>query len=562
MDKIKLISMSVLAIFMALFLTALFSKPAFASGDVVFNITVTEKYAEASQLLELLNKSRKQNGLDAISMDNALQDAAMQRAAELALLYSHVRPDGTYITNQYKDLEGECIAHGKTTPEDILDDWLVLNDKSVAFSKTASCCGIGVVGYGGGNTSVLLVSSKKVSTDATMTGSMTRDRIVTADGENLELYILKWEQEGVEWRSWAQMCYGKTATPVFYVRDSRSSSLGYQINNNLLIYENKSPDLFTIGGSGKVTPLKTGKGSFTATLRGVCPLKTTVSFEVRSNAAYMPPVVFLPGGTKYTYTGDPIEPPVIVTDCFGVQMEEGRDYHTEYSNNVEPGTASVKVYLDGNYAGTMLQGGGCYSQSFYIEKKVEPNVSQGSRPMSPGTQAAPAVPDNDVPAAPEVPEENDNATDDESPDEEGDVATGDEDDNDTAEAAEEKTEAVISSKNTSNNTGATASKTKKKNKVSPPKKTSITKISRGKKKITVKWKKIKKVTGYQIQYARNKSFSKGKKTKTISGYKKTSITLKGLKSKKTYFVRIRTYKMIKGRKYYSSWSKTKKVTVK
>lgn len=70
------------------------------------------------------------------------------------------------------------------------------------------------------------------------------------------------------------------------------------------------------------------------------------------------------------------------------------------------------------------------------------------------------------------------------------------------------------------------------------------------------WKKTSGVSGYQISYATKSSF-KGAKTKTTS---KISYTLKGLKSKKTYYVRIRAYKKTStGGKAYGSWSKKIKV---
>ena len=41
-----------------------------------------------------------------------------------------------------------------------------------------------------------------------------------------------------------------------------------------------------------------------------------------------------------------------------------------------------------------------------------------------------------------------------------------------------------------------------------------------------------------------------------------NITVKKLSSKKKCYIRIRTYKTIKGKKYYSDWSKVKKVKVR
>lgn len=92
--------------------------------------------------------------------------------------------------------------------------------------------------------------------------------------------------------------------------------------------------------------------------------------------------------------------------------------------------------------------------------------------------------------------------------------------------------------------------------------TKLSKVRAGKKRVSVKWKKqTKGTTGYQIQYSVKKNFT-GSKIKTVKGNKKTSVTIKKLKSKKTYYVRIRTYKQTSGGKIYSPWSKAKKVKIK
>ena len=82
------------------------------------------------------------------------------------------------------------------------------------------------------------------------------------------------------------------------------------------------------------------------------------------------------------------------------------------------------------------------------------------------------------------------------------------------------------------------------------------------KKLVVKWKKNTAGNGYQIQYSISKKFAKGNKTKTISKNKTTSYTIKKLKKKKTYYVRIRTYKKVSEKTYYSEWSSVKKVKIK
>lgn len=95
-----------------------------------------------------------------------------------------------------------------------------------------------------------------------------------------------------------------------------------------------------------------------------------------------------------------------------------------------------------------------------------------------------------------------------------------------------------------------------------PKGTSISKLTKKKKAFTVKWKKqAAQTSGYQVRYSLKSGMSKAKK-KTISGSKKTSATVKKLKAKKKYYVQVRTYKTVSGKKYYSKWSKKKTVKTK
>ncbi|MCD8347531.1 MAG: fibronectin type III domain-containing protein [Lachnospiraceae bacterium] len=88
--------------------------------------------------------------------------------------------------------------------------------------------------------------------------------------------------------------------------------------------------------------------------------------------------------------------------------------------------------------------------------------------------------------------------------------------------------------------------------------TSIKNSAAGKAK--VKWTAVTDVTGYQIQYSTAKSFS-SYKIKTVVGETKKAKTLSGLTKGKTYYVRIRTYKIVDGVYYYSAWSSKLKVKI-
>ncbi|MBQ7202468.1 MAG: leucine-rich repeat domain-containing protein [Eubacterium sp.] len=97
--------------------------------------------------------------------------------------------------------------------------------------------------------------------------------------------------------------------------------------------------------------------------------------------------------------------------------------------------------------------------------------------------------------------------------------------------------------------------------ITHPTKTKITKLTAKKKAFYVKWAKSTNCDGYQIQYSLKKSMSSSKK-KTVKGASSTSKTIKSLKKKKTYYVRVRAYHKYSGKTYYSSWSAKKKVKTK
>lgn len=98
-----------------------------------------------------------------------------------------------------------------------------------------------------------------------------------------------------------------------------------------------------------------------------------------------------------------------------------------------------------------------------------------------------------------------------------------------------------------------------------PKGTSILgNIAAKSKGLTVRWKKqAKSTTGYQVQVSTDKKFTKkATVVKKVRKNSTTKLTVKRLKPKKKYYVRIRTYKSVKGKEYCSSWSKAKSVTTK
>ncbi len=123
---------------------------------------------------------------------------------------------------------------------------------------------------------------------------------------------------------------------------------------------------------------------------------------------------------------------------------------------------------------------------------------------------------------------------------------------------QEPTKTVINSVTSKGNSSPSTSTLQS---ASKPKKPTIKSLKKGKKSFVLQWKKIKDVKGYQVQYSTSKKFKKAKKV-NIKKSSTTKLTVKKLKKKKKYYVRIRSYKVVNGKKVYSSWSKTKTVKTK
>ncbi len=103
--------------------------------------------------------------------------------------------------------------------------------------------------------------------------------------------------------------------------------------------------------------------------------------------------------------------------------------------------------------------------------------------------------------------------------------------------------------------------------IKPPK-SRITKLTSGKNDITLQWSGVKpsQISGYEIQYATSDEFKK-ENTQTVQVNKRDAAKkqIKNLEQKKTYYVRIRSYKNIKREgkpeRLYSKWSDKKKVKI-
>ena len=95
-------------------------------------------------------------------------------------------------------------------------------------------------------------------------------------------------------------------------------------------------------------------------------------------------------------------------------------------------------------------------------------------------------------------------------------------------------------------------------------KVKLNSVSSVKKKhsIIAKWNKKSHASGYQIYYSRNKNFKKTVAKVLVSGGKRTSYKGKNFTKGKTYYVKVRAYKNVDGKRVYGKWSVVKRVKCK
>ena len=105
--------------------------------------------------------------------------------------------------------------------------------------------------------------------------------------------------------------------------------------------------------------------------------------------------------------------------------------------------------------------------------------------------------------------------------------------------------------------GGTVSKTFKIN----PAKQKIQKLTAKSKAFFIDWAQKGSATGYEVQYTTNSKFTGAKKL-DVANNKTDKMTISKLSANKKYYVKVRSYTLVKGTKYYGEWSAVKSVTTK
>ena len=281
----------------------------------------------------------------------------------------------------------------------------------------------------------------------------------------------------------------------------------------------------------------------------------------------------------YKWTGNSVTPDIgdILSEDDDQVLKEGIDYEVEYSNHIDPGTATMKVVGLGEYSNCSL--------TFTYTIKKDQATTGDQKPTTTTTETKPTTSTSrptttTTETKPTTTIARPNTTETKPEKKKITSVTGITNATYTGKAITRKI-AVKSGKvtlrsgkdykvsyNNNKNCGVATVKitgignyqgsVTKTFKI-VPKKAVIQKLKARKKSATVTVKKNSKgITGYQIRYSYKKNLASSK----YKVSKKTSYKITRLKSKKYVYVRIRAYKQVGKTKIYGSWSGSKKVKIK
>lgn len=262
----------------------------------------------------------------------------------------------------------------------------------------------------------------------------------------------------------------------------------------------------------------TGKGNYTGEVK--------TSFKIQPKSIAETTIASI---AAKTYTGAAVKPSVTVKDA-GKNLTAGKDYNVKYSNNKSVGTATVKVTGKGNYTGSQkvqfkIQAAAVKNTTVtmaesvtYTGKELKPKVKVyfGTKKLRSGKDYAVTYKKN--------------------------KAVG-------------KASVVIRGKGNFKGKKTVTFDIG----VAAPKITSITGKNN---KIKLKWSGQEEAAGYEIQYSTDKTFQTKVKKKTINSKTKLSFQSGKLKKGRKYYVRMRSYTIVSGKKVYGGYSAVKSVKIK
>lgn len=329
------------------------------------------------------------------------------------------------------------------------------------------------------------------------------------------------------------------AAAELHMKKQESTSISVGGNKGSLSFSSSSPEIADVSPDGVVTAKKSGNTVITVTAAETDNYKlTTMEISVFVGRISLEQATITLSKTSYTYAAKEYKPSVTVS-FNGKKLQSGKDYKVTYSNNKNAGTATASISGIGNYNGTI-------KKTFKI-KKADNKITASNYTKAYSSSKQTFSLDVKRLGKAKLTYKSNNKK----------ITVSSSGKITIAAKYIGKATITITSASTGN-----YNKTQKKITITVnPTKTSLKTLSNSSKsKMKITWKKNSVGTGYQIMYATDQKFTKNKVTKLIKKNGTLSASY-SVKKGKTYYVKIRTYKTVNDVKYYSGWSKVKKIKI-
>lgn len=314
-----------------------------ANDTVSFNVTVTNDYTSAYEVLNLVNKERKSAGLNELKMDKDLLEAAMIRAGELSLDFSHTRPDGTSCFTLSNKAFAENIAAGYSNPEYVMQGWMESpGHKSNILGQGYKTIGIGAIKYGNLCYWVQLFGYNNLETNASKPKNKQVTNSIAMLSKNVELYYNSISD------------YGKRYYPNGFETQIVVLNPGWQgrcvtVDPSQLTYSSSNKSI-KINSKGLITADGAGETTITAKLKQDGTKYVSQKVKITEQISNLK----IGNINDVTYTGKNITPNIVIKDG-NYTLVKDKDYKLSYSNNKSCGTATVTVTGIGGYTGQVTK---------------------------------------------------------------------------------------------------------------------------------------------------------------------------------------------------------------
>ena len=314
--------------------------------------------------------------------------------------------------------------------------------------------------------------------------------------------------------------------------------------NKAVTWRSSNENVAAVDANGKVTAKEVGEATITATTTDGTNLSAECKIKVAKTLISINNFKVSGIGDK-TYSGQPIAQRVTVANGNTV-LREGIDYTISYSNNTNPGKATLTIVGTGDYTGTIRK-------TFIITPRKVSGLklaSAGRKDLKLTWNKEKGVDGYKVYMYDSSKKTYKYL---------GQTSKNTYTVKNLKEAKDYKFKVrAYKTIDKKQKYGSYSSVLKTGTKTATPE---IWDLTSGKKKLTVEWGKISKASGYEVYVATSKN-GKYTRKKTIKSGKTTTAKIKGLKSKKKYYVKVRTYRTVDGKKIYSSFSSKENIKVK